>query len=62
MLAPARAMVHAGMIDGLAEAATGAGAATVGLSGHEGPVMRLTAIPVLAYALGAGAIRLLWTG
>jgi lactate permease len=39
-----------------------AGAATVGLSGREGPVMRLTAIPVLAYALGAGAILLLWTG
>lgn len=39
-----------------------AGTATVGLSGREGQVMRLTALPVLAYALGAGAILLLWTG
>jgi lactate permease len=38
-----------------------AGAATVGLSGREGPVMRLTVTPVLAYALGAGIILLLWT-
>jgi lactate permease len=36
-----------------------AGAATVGLSGREGPVMRLTVTPVLAYALGAGIILLL---
>jgi lactate permease len=39
-----------------------AGTATVGLAGREGPVMRLTVLPVLAYALGAGAILLLWTG
>jgi len=39
-----------------------AGAATVGLAGREGPVLRLTALPVLAYTLGAGVLLALWVG
>lgn len=39
-----------------------AGAATVGLAGGEGPVLRLTVLPVLAYVLGAGALLALWAG
>lgn len=39
-----------------------AGAATVGLTGREGLVLRLTALPVVGYALGAGLILWLWIG
>ena len=33
-----------------------------GLAGREGPVLRLTALPVLVYALGAGLLLGLWVG
>ena len=38
-----------------------AGSATVGLSGREGEVLRLTGLPVALYALGGGLLLLLWT-